>query len=73
MARHLVLISDRTDSRLPALEEVREVVRRDWANAQRTEGSEKYYQALLRRYAVTVERAQPVMVTETRQRTQTSP
>ena len=70
---HLVLVSDRTDGRVPALEEVRDVVRRDWANAQRTEASEKYYQALLRRYAVTVERAQPVMATETGQRAQTSP
>ena len=70
---HLVLVSDRTDGRVPALEEVRDVVRRDWANAQRTEASEKYYQALLRRYAVTVERAQPVMATETGQRAQTPP
>jgi len=55
------------------LEEVRDVVRRDWANARRTEASEKYYQTLLRRYAVTVERARPVIATETEQRTQTSP
>jgi parvulin-like peptidyl-prolyl isomerase len=70
---HLVLVSDRTDGRAPALEEVRDVVRRDWANARRTEASEKYYQTLLRRYAVTVERARPVIATETEQRTQTSP
>ena len=62
---HLVLVDDRTDSRVPALEEVRDVVRRDWANAQRTEASEKYYQALLRRYTVTVEPPQPVMAAAT--------
>jgi hypothetical protein len=44
--------------------EVRDVVRRDWTNAQRTRRA-KYHQALLRRYAVTVERPQPVMATET--------
>ncbi len=70
---HLVLVGDRADGRVPALEDVRDVVRRDWANAQRTEASEKYYQALLRRYAVTVERPQPVVATEAKQRTQTSP
>ena len=43
---HLVLFGD-ADGRVPALEEVRDVVDRDWANAQRTEASEKYYQALL--------------------------
>lgn len=70
---HLVLVDDRTDSRLPALEEVREVVRRDWANAQRAQVSEKYYQALLRRYTVTVEPAQPVMATENARRAGTVP
>ena len=70
---HLVLVSNRTEGRVPALEEVRDVVRRDWANAQRTEASEKYYQALLRRYAVTVERAQPEVATDTRPRTATTP
>ena len=65
---HLVLVDDRTDGRVPALEEVRDVVRRDWANAQRTEASEKYYQALLRRYTITVERPQPVVATGHRMR-----
>jgi hypothetical protein len=66
---HLVLVDDRTDARVPVLEEVRDAVRRDWANAQRAEASEKYYQALLRRYTVTVEPAQPVMATENARRT----
>jgi hypothetical protein len=70
---HLVLVDDRTDGRLPALEEVRDVVRRDWANAQRSEASEKYYQALLRRYTVTVERPQPLVAAGTEQRMQTWP
>jgi hypothetical protein len=70
---HLVLVEDRTDSRLPALEEVREVVRRDWANTQRAEASEQYYQALLRRYTVSVELVQPVVATENAGRTRTVP
>ncbi|HSR90641.1 MAG TPA: peptidylprolyl isomerase [Gemmatimonadales bacterium] len=70
---HLVLVDDRTEGRVPDLEEVRDVVRRDWANAQRTEVSEKYYQTLLRRYAVTVEPTQPVMATENPRRTGTVP
>jgi hypothetical protein len=70
---HLVLVDDRTDGRVPALEEMRDVVRRDWANAQRTEASEKYYQALLRRYTVTVERPQPLVAAGTEQRMQTWP
>jgi PPIC-type PPIASE domain len=70
---HLVLVDDRTDGRVPALEEVHDVVRRDWANAQRTAASEKYYQALLRRYTVTVERPQPLVAAGTEQRMQTWP
>jgi PPIC-type PPIASE domain len=70
---HLVLVDHRTDGRVPALEEMRDVVRRDWANAQRTEASEKYYQALLRRYTVTVERPQPLVAAGTEQRMQTWP
>jgi PPIC-type PPIASE domain len=70
---HLVLVGDRTDGRVPALEEVRDVVRRDWTNAQRTEASEQLYHALLQRYTVVVEHPQPVMATETKQPTQTLP
>jgi PPIC-type PPIASE domain len=70
---HLVQVDDRTDARLPALEEVRDAVRQDWANAQRAEASEKYYQALLRRYTVTVEPPQPVMATGSTPGRQTLP
>jgi hypothetical protein len=56
---HLVLVSQRTEGRLPELAEVRDAVRREWANAQRLEANEKFYQQLLARYRVTVERPQP--------------
>lgn len=52
---HLVLVSERTEGRIPALEEVREAVRREWMNAQRLEMNRKFYQALLQRYTVIIE------------------
>jgi hypothetical protein len=62
---HLVFVSARTEGRLPALEDVRDAVRRDWANAQRHAANEQFYQALLQRYTVTIERPQPVQGAET--------
>jgi len=56
---HLVWISERTEGRLPELAEVRDAVRREWANARRLETNEKFYQELLKRYAVTIERQNP--------------
>ena len=53
---HLVLVSERTEGRLPALAEVRDAVRREWANTRRLESNEKFYQELLKHYAVTIER-----------------
>ena len=53
---HLVLVSERTEGRLPALAEVRDAVRREWANARRLEANEKLYEAMLTRYVVTIER-----------------
>ncbi len=49
-------MSERTDGSLPALEQVRAEVRREWSNARRMEANEKFYQTLLQRYAVTIER-----------------
>jgi hypothetical protein len=57
---HLVRISERTEGRMPALAEVRDAVRREWANARRLEANEKFYQELLKRYTVTIERAEPL-------------
>jgi hypothetical protein len=37
---HLLLVSERTDGHLPELADVRDVVRREWENAQRLEGNE---------------------------------
>lgn len=53
---HLVYVGARVPGRTPALDEVRDAVRREWANAQRLEASEAFYRGLLMRYAVTIER-----------------
>jgi parvulin-like peptidyl-prolyl isomerase len=52
---HLVFLSQRSEGHLPALAEVRDQVRREWLNAKRTETTEKFYQALLRRYTIKIE------------------
>ncbi len=52
---HLVLLADREQGAAPQLRDVREAVKRDWVNYQRSETNEKFYQALLKRYTVTVE------------------
>ncbi len=56
---HLVFISERSEEHTPTLEEVRDAVRRDWANARRTEANEKFYETLLKRYSVTIEQPDP--------------
>jgi parvulin-like peptidyl-prolyl isomerase len=53
---HLVFLTERTEGRVPALAEVRDAVHREWSAAQRVEANEKFYQSLLQRYVVTIER-----------------
>jgi hypothetical protein len=57
---HLVRVSERTESTLPALAEVRDAVLREWTNARRLETNEKFFQELLRHYTVTIEQPKPV-------------
>ena len=52
---HLVFVSQRLEGRVPALADVRDDVRREWQEARRVEANERFYQALLTRYTVTVE------------------
>ena len=56
---HLVFVNERTEGRVPPLAEVRDVVRREWANARRLEANDKFYQDLLKRYVVIIERPKP--------------
>lgn len=53
---HLVRVEERTPGRLPPLAEVRDAVAREWTAAKRSEMKEAYYQALLTRYTVTIEK-----------------
>jgi hypothetical protein len=52
---HLVFVHERTEGHLPPLDEVRDAVRREWANAQRLEADEKFSQRPRERYSVRVE------------------
>jgi hypothetical protein len=52
---HLVFVAQRSGSRLPALDEVRDQVRREWLDARRREVTDKFYQAILSRYKVKIE------------------
>jgi hypothetical protein len=56
---HLVRVTERTEGRVPELAEVRDAVRREWANARRIQCNRDFYQALLQRYTVTVEMRDP--------------
>jgi parvulin-like peptidyl-prolyl cis-trans isomerase-like protein len=56
---HLVFVHARSAGHVPPLAEVRDPVRRAWANAQRDSAVERLYRRLLRNYVVTVERPAP--------------
>ena len=46
----------RADGGVPAFDDVRVTVRREWIDARRLEANETFYRELLKRYVVTVER-----------------
>ena len=52
---HLVFVTQRSEGRLPALDEARDQVRREWLDAKRKEATDKFYQAILSRYKVKIE------------------
>jgi parvulin-like peptidyl-prolyl isomerase len=56
---HLVFVEERSDRRLPDLAEIRDAVRRKWTNVHRLESNEKFFQNLLKRYQVVVEKIDP--------------
>jgi len=56
---HLVRIVSVTEARNPKLEEIREVVRREWENSRRIEAKKQFYSELLERYEITVEWPEP--------------
>ena len=52
---HLVYISERTPGRLPALEEVREEVQREWMSLRRQETVDGLYDRLAENYVIDIE------------------
>lgn len=52
---HLVRIDERINGELPILNDVREMVTRDWASEKRKQTNEAFYESLRKRYKVTVE------------------
>jgi parvulin-like peptidyl-prolyl isomerase len=53
--QHLVLISDRTEGKTPALSEVRKQVQSEWMTEESKQTSEKFYEGLRSRYKVKIE------------------
>jgi parvulin-like peptidyl-prolyl isomerase len=56
---HLIFVDEQTERRTPALEEVRDAVRREWSNMRQLESTRNFYDGLLKRYTVIIEPAQP--------------
>jgi len=52
---HLVFVAQRSEGRLPVLDEVRDSVRREWLDAKRAEATDSFYHAILSRYKVKIE------------------
>ena len=52
---HLVLISERIDGRVPALDEVGDAVARDWSAQKRKEGNDALYEKWREGYTITIE------------------
>ena len=52
---HLVLLTARTEGRLPALDEVRELVKRDLMSERRLEANRRFLDGLLAQYKVKIE------------------
>lgn len=52
---HLIRVLERVPGRVPALDEVRDAVAREWANAKRSELEDQRFAELLQRYVVSIE------------------
>jgi len=61
---HLVLVTTRVEGGMPALAEIRDVVRREYDDARRIAGNEAFYRKLLEHYTVTIENQNAAEVRE---------
>ena len=53
---HLVFVSERVDGEIPPFDEVSEAVVREWTSVKKKETKELFYESLLKRYKVTIEK-----------------
>jgi hypothetical protein len=53
---HVVMVEDRIPGTVPELATIREEVARAWTDERRRQDQEQFYQELVKRYAVTIER-----------------
>ncbi len=56
---HLVLVTQRTEGRLAALDEVRDQVKRELMNTRRLEANQRFLDNLLAKYRVTIQQPSP--------------
>ena len=54
--QHIVVIDERVEARVPALDEIRSAVEREWRETRRQAAADEYYETLRERYDVVVER-----------------
>ena len=54
---HFVLVRERIPGAVPAFDDVKSAVTREWTNARREQSKDAFYRALLKRYSVTIEAA----------------
>lgn len=52
---HVAFVVERTPGKVPALDDVRDAVTREWEHARRVEANEAVYREMLARYTVTIE------------------
>ncbi len=53
--KHLVLVTERTEGRIPPLAEVRDAVEREWRTEERRKANDAFYAKLRDRYIVSIE------------------
>lgn len=53
--QHLIYINSRRDAQLPALDEIRDRVAREWRSTQQKVANEVFYQSLYQRYEIVVD------------------
>ena len=53
---HLVFVNERVDGEIPPFDEVSDIVVREWTSVKKKETKELFYESLLKRYKVTIEK-----------------